>query len=158
MRNYFKSLFKERYPYRVVYTDRTVSRLKSHKEGRVAIGFIIKGYIVKLRPIKMDAEEALVYRKYDNETGTFCELPPLCVMRKIMLNFIKVNNMIIELGGKSFEYRWYASVNDRYISSPVNIGVYDKIIVGVHPRISTFDTVCCLKGNIIFYPAAKTFL
>ena len=79
MRNYFKTMFKERYPYPIAYTDGTISRLKSHKEGRTAVGFIVKGYIITLHPVEVDAQDAYNYNKVVKNTGCFLEFSFLFV-------------------------------------------------------------------------------
>ncbi len=155
MKNYFKSLFKERYPYPIAYMDGTISRLKSHKEGRVARGFVIGDYMVTMKPIEMDSKEALVYKEFNFEVGLYCCLPPLAVMKKIMKNVDKVNNILKEFDGEPIKSIWYGSANDRYISNLTWEWIEE--VIGVHPFILTTSDYIPIKGNIVFYPTAKIY-
>ena len=154
MKNYFKMLFKDKYPYPIAYTDGTISRLKSHKEGRNAIGFLVKDYIVTLHPVEADAKEAWDYNKVVKNTGCFSTLPPLYVMKKVMRNVNKINEIIKEFNGTPFEAKWYGAKNDRY---SYHEGCLARDVIGVHPFTSTSNAYNYLSGNVVFYPAIRAY-
>ncbi len=159
MRNYFKTLFKERYPYPIAYTDGTISRLKSIKEGRTAVGFIVKGYIITFHPVEVEAKEAYCYNKVVKNTGCFSKLPPLSVMKKVMRNVKKVNEIIKDFNGTPFESKWYGAENDRYLY-PMNHtygGNIIKKVIGIHPFISRSNQVTFLEDKVVFYPAIRVY-
>ena len=155
---------KKSYKFPVIYSDGTVSRLKSSLEGRSPLGILCKGYIVSIRqsPKEMTPQEAKEFCKTQSIAWRPSCIPPRKVMRTLLKNVTKVNEIIRDLGGDLLDTKWYMVTNDTFTSSPAGYPL-DDIMLGISlHHLDDFagkgGKICWQVGNytkVAFYQAAR---
>ena len=78
--------------------------------------------------------------------NAFSKLPPFFVMKKIMRNVKKINELIQEFNGSPFEEKWYGAENNSI-----------REVVGVNPFVSTSKKFVLSNEKVVFYPAIRLY-
>ena len=118
----FKAIFfAHSYPYSVVYTDGLISQDKNDGIGRVPLGIIVKGIIIRIDAPKekMTLLEASKLLEEECFAELKAYLPTFKALKHIRSNLSTINNLIKQLGGTEFVGGWYASCThyyDRFVS------------------------------------------
>lgn len=145
----------ECFQYAVVYTDGTISYLKSLTDKKEAWGIVFKGYVVSITSRRMSPIQVDEFCKNSIFLGKNCCILPLNIMEKIIKNVHSFNEILNELNGTLLDAHWYMAKNDRWVDENF---AYDPRFCVINPQVKNNcrEAIFISENDEgIFYPAVK---